>query len=77
VGIAEFNLKNEVAAQTRGLVQAWLKTHDDAWMQNFCQLLGGIKDHYHALALGRCRLYVWPTATTYQLRRCGSRLEKT
>jgi hypothetical protein len=58
VGGAEFNLESvarqlEIAAQTRGRVEAWLKTHDDAWMQDFYQLLNGIKDHYQALALGR------------------------
>lgn len=57
VGVAEFNLESvarklEVAAQTWGRVQSWLKAHDDGWMQGFYQLLNGIKGHRQALALG-------------------------
>ena len=58
VGVAELNLQVvvrqlEVASQTRERVQAWLKSHDDAWLQDFYQLLNAIKGHYQAIALGR------------------------
>jgi hypothetical protein len=56
-GVPEFNLEGvirqlEVAAPHQGRVQAWLKGHDDEWVQAFYQLLNGIKN-YQTTALGR------------------------
>jgi hypothetical protein len=55
VGIAELNLEGlvrqlEVAAGRRGGLDGWLAGHDDAWVQDFYQLLNGMKGYQaHAL----------------------------